>query len=302
MPPLIRIKEPQLRPAPVKASWDAFVSMAFRPFYLLAAMQGIVAILAWGLGYGGTRALPSFLWHGHEMVWGYAGAVIVGFVLTAAATWTGQAPLRGAPLAGLAALWLAAPGGPAGVAGFQSAGRPAVDPVLRLGGLGPGSAGGAQPECPQLRPAPPAGGLRPCRSGLQPGGGRSYRPGSPAHAVRRFPVHRPRRGPLRHRRPGRACAHRRCPPLHRRGKSSLAQRGLAPTRHILLHEHGIKKRYRTQFDMDDAKRLLKAATEVARDLAQGPAPDPAEAVAPGSHRDEGEPLMKAALTLRPPQH
>ncbi|MBX3671189.1 MAG: putative zinc-binding protein [Rhodocyclaceae bacterium] len=85
-------------------------------------------------------------------------------------------------------------------------------------------------------------------------------------------------------------------------KNSLAQRGVAPTRHILLHEHGVKKRYRTQFDMDDAKRLLKAATEVARDLAQGPAPDPAEAVAPGSHRDEGAPPMKAALRLRPPQH
>ncbi|WP_374503333.1 putative zinc-binding protein [Zoogloea sp.] len=85
-------------------------------------------------------------------------------------------------------------------------------------------------------------------------------------------------------------------------KSSLAQRGLAPTRHILLHEHGIKKRYRTQFDMDDAKRLLKATMEVARDLAQGPAPDPAEAVAPGSPRDEGAPPMKPALRLRPPQH
>jgi uncharacterized protein involved in response to NO len=47
MATLIRIEEPQLRPAPVKASWDAFVSMAFRPFYLLAAIQGVVAILAW---------------------------------------------------------------------------------------------------------------------------------------------------------------------------------------------------------------------------------------------------------------
>lgn len=52
-------------------------------------------------------------------------------------------------------------------------------------------------------------------------------------------------------------------------KSSLAQRGLAPRRHILLHEHGIKKRYRTQFDMDDAKRVLKAATEVAWVLPRG---------------------------------
>src|SRR5574337_901429 len=119
MAPLIRIEEPQLRPAPVKAWWDAFVSMAFRPFYLLAAMQGVVAILAWGLGYGGTRALPSFLWHGHEMIWGYAGAVIVGFVAHRRRDLDrpGAAGRAGGPLVG-------GPGGPAGVAGFQSAGRP----------------------------------------------------------------------------------------------------------------------------------------------------------------------------------
>jgi uncharacterized metal-binding protein len=71
-------------------------------------------------------------------------------------------------------------------------------------------------------------------------------------------------------------------------KNSLAQRGVAPTRHILLHEHGVKKRYRTEFDMDDAKRLLKAATEAARDLADGLAPDPDNAVAlSGRHSPVG---------------
>ena len=60
---------------------------------------------------------------------------------------------------------------------------------------------------------------------------------------------------------------------------SLAQRGVAPTRHILLHEHGIKKRYRSEFAMDDAQRMLEVAIEAARCLDLGPAryplaPDP----------------------------
>ncbi len=83
-------------------------AMAFRPFYLLAALSGAVSILAWTLGYQGTAALPSLFWHAHEMIWGYAGAVVVGFLLTAVATWTQQPPTRGLPLAILVLLWLLA--------------------------------------------------------------------------------------------------------------------------------------------------------------------------------------------------
>jgi uncharacterized protein involved in response to NO len=104
----IRIEEPIRVRGPQKSGWGVFLSMAFRPFYLLAAVQAVVAILAWAFGFGGTRALPGYLWHGHEMIWGYAGAVIVGFLLTAVATWTGQPPTRGPLLGALVALWLAA--------------------------------------------------------------------------------------------------------------------------------------------------------------------------------------------------
>ncbi|MDO5639723.1 MAG: NnrS family protein [Neisseria sp.] len=100
-------------------------AMAFRPFYALAAIVGAVSILLWGFGYQGTPELPSFYWHAHEMIWGYAGAVVVGFLLTAVATWTGQPPTRGGALAALTGLWLLAriavliPGGAAvsGVSG-----------------------------------------------------------------------------------------------------------------------------------------------------------------------------------------
>ncbi|MBP6116580.1 MAG: NnrS family protein [Neisseriaceae bacterium] len=92
-----------------KPSLSVFFSIAFRPFYTVAVLYGAVAILMWGpLGFLGSNELPSFLWHAHEMIWGYTGAVIVGFFLTAVATWTGQKPLQGAPLIGLLVLWLLA--------------------------------------------------------------------------------------------------------------------------------------------------------------------------------------------------
>lgn len=83
-------------------------AMAFRPLYLLAALYGAIAVLLWGFGYTGTTALPVQYWHAHEMIWGYAGAVVVAFLLTASATWTGQAPVRGRFLMVLTALWLLA--------------------------------------------------------------------------------------------------------------------------------------------------------------------------------------------------
>lgn len=82
--------------------------MAFRPFYLLAAIYGAFSILLWGFGYTGTTALPVQFWHAHEMIWGYAGAVVVAFLLTAVATWTGQPPVRGNFLMVLVGLWILA--------------------------------------------------------------------------------------------------------------------------------------------------------------------------------------------------
>ncbi|MCC7256963.1 MAG: NnrS family protein [Gammaproteobacteria bacterium] len=87
-------------------------SYAFRAFFLAAGIQAVCSLVAWIAGFHGLRwpAAPAALtptWHAHELVIGFAGAVVAGFLLTAVATWTGRAPLRGAPLAGLAAAWLA---------------------------------------------------------------------------------------------------------------------------------------------------------------------------------------------------
>ena len=91
--------------------WPLF-RLGFRPFYLGAAMFALLAIPYWIAGLLGLVALPSNVppvaWHAHEMLFGFALAVIVGFLLTAGKAWTGLATPRGATLAALAGLWLAA--------------------------------------------------------------------------------------------------------------------------------------------------------------------------------------------------
>jgi uncharacterized protein involved in response to NO len=84
--------------------------LGFRPFYLLAAAFAAVAIPAWLLRFYGF--LPKLVhvdlsWHAHEMVFGFAVAVIVGFLYTAARNWTGLWTPRRAPLAAIVLLWLA---------------------------------------------------------------------------------------------------------------------------------------------------------------------------------------------------
>ncbi len=86
--------------------------LGFRPFYLAAAGFALLAIPLWVALFLGhwqpTLALPPLLWHAHEMLFGFAIAVILGFLLTAVKAWTGLATPRGAFLGALALLWLAA--------------------------------------------------------------------------------------------------------------------------------------------------------------------------------------------------
>ena len=86
----------------------ALWNLGFRPFFLGALLHALLSIGhwlgAWSLGW--WAALP--LAHAHEMIFGYAGAVIAGFLLTAIGNWTGLQTLHGAPLAALFSGWLAA--------------------------------------------------------------------------------------------------------------------------------------------------------------------------------------------------
>lgn len=55
-----------------------------------------------------VNGLASFQWHAHEMIFGFALAVVAGFLLTATQNWTGVETLNGKNLAGLFSIWLAA--------------------------------------------------------------------------------------------------------------------------------------------------------------------------------------------------
>jgi uncharacterized protein involved in response to NO len=83
----------------------------FRPFFLGGALWAVVALALWLFALVGHAAIPSafdaLAWHRHEMLFGFVGAVIAGFLLTAIPNWTGRLPIAGAPLAGLFGLWLA---------------------------------------------------------------------------------------------------------------------------------------------------------------------------------------------------
>ncbi len=88
------------------------LSLGFRPFYLLAALFALLAVPLWVIFWLGAVAPGTYLagmaWHGHEMVFGFAAAVITGFLLTAVRNWTSLPTPTGVMLAGLALLWLLA--------------------------------------------------------------------------------------------------------------------------------------------------------------------------------------------------
>lgn len=89
-----------------------FLRLGFRPFYVGASLFAVVAMVLWYSVFLGRLAPASgvapVLWHAHEMLFGFAAAVIVGFLLTAGKAWTGLPTPRGASLGALFALWASA--------------------------------------------------------------------------------------------------------------------------------------------------------------------------------------------------
>jgi len=80
-------------------------AMGFRPFFLFGAIFAALALPLWIIGFHGWIPNITRDWHVHEMLFGYLGAVIAGFLLTAAPNWTGRLPVAGAPLVFLFSLW-----------------------------------------------------------------------------------------------------------------------------------------------------------------------------------------------------
>lgn len=102
---ILNIKEPKKQ---IKAF--ALFNLAFRPFFFAGVLFAVLAMVFWTLLWMGQvdwqpYAYPVW-WHAHELIFGFAAAIIVGFLLTAVQTWTGVKGVHGWPLALLFALWL----------------------------------------------------------------------------------------------------------------------------------------------------------------------------------------------------
>jgi uncharacterized protein involved in response to NO len=89
----------------------ALFEYGFRPFFLLAAIHAALAVPVWvGLWRGDVGWQPPIaanLWHGHEMIFGFAVAALAGFMLTAVPNWTGEKAIRGPKLMLLVGVWAA---------------------------------------------------------------------------------------------------------------------------------------------------------------------------------------------------
>ena len=85
----------------------ALAAKGFRPFFLLAAAYAAAIVPLWLLALAGmvrsTDYLAGSVWHAHEMIFGFAVAVIAGFLLTAVGNWTGRETATGSSLIALAA-------------------------------------------------------------------------------------------------------------------------------------------------------------------------------------------------------
>ncbi|WP_271195457.1 NnrS family protein [Pseudomonas turukhanskensis] len=84
----------------------------FRPLLLAGSVLVLSGFMLWLLvlqqpcGQGPTGV--GLAWHRHELIFGFACAIIVGFLLAAVQAWTGRPSLSGVPLAVLVAVWLVA--------------------------------------------------------------------------------------------------------------------------------------------------------------------------------------------------
>ena len=87
------------------------LSYGFRPFFLGGTVWSLCAMPLWiALVTGKLVIAASYgavAWHAHEFLFGYVGAIIAGFLLTAIPGWAHRPPIRGGTLLALFVLWAA---------------------------------------------------------------------------------------------------------------------------------------------------------------------------------------------------
>lgn len=85
---------------------------AYRLLFLGGASWALVVVALWVSSLIGAITLPTAMdplaWHQHEMLFGYLGAIIAGFLSAAIPNWTGRPAYAGWPVAAFVGLWLAA--------------------------------------------------------------------------------------------------------------------------------------------------------------------------------------------------
>lgn len=91
----------------------ALFALGFRPFFLGASILAVTSMALWASVWRFDLALEftsvsSAHWHGHELIYGYAMAVIAGFLLTAVRNWTGRQTPGGLQLFALFLCWMVA--------------------------------------------------------------------------------------------------------------------------------------------------------------------------------------------------
>ncbi|WP_457666523.1 NnrS family protein [Thiolapillus sp.] len=93
-----------------KSGSFALFALGFRPFFLAAGISALVLLGLWLAFWQGVVPAKAYFtlveWHAHEMLFGYASAVIAGFLLTAVKNWTGMAVPTGRLLLIISGVWL----------------------------------------------------------------------------------------------------------------------------------------------------------------------------------------------------
>lgn len=87
----------------------ALLRLGFRPFFLFGTLYSIVSVAIWVYAFQNGQPeqlnVPAVWWHVHEMLFGFAMAIVAGFVLTAVQTWTGVNGTKSYRLAFIVSLW-----------------------------------------------------------------------------------------------------------------------------------------------------------------------------------------------------
>ncbi|WP_260259732.1 NnrS family protein [Vibrio intestinalis] len=94
----------------VEEKIPAVLRLGFRPFFFLGVLYAFIAIPVWvwmfRTGQPAALSVPALWWHVHEMLFGFAMAIVVGFVLTAVQNWTGINGTKSYRLLAIVALWM----------------------------------------------------------------------------------------------------------------------------------------------------------------------------------------------------